>query len=504
MLLAGLCATLLASLATWLAVERISVPLRRLAETMSAMARTGQLESGFRSSGGNRDVHLIEETFRALLVSLEESQRARERSYVEAVGAVVTAADARDHETTGHSFRVALYAIALARALGLPAEQLKAIEWGALLHDVGKMAVPDGVLRKPGPLTANEWHIMKQHPTWGFDMLAEVSFLQPAAIEIVYSHHERWDGQGYPRSLGGEQIPLAARVFAVGDTYDAITSDRPYRRARCHAAAIAELRREPSPVSPSWSSGSSPTAAATSTRASASPTTSSTRSPIQARKRCLGSLWGISLRAGPWRRVPPSASVWARVFFQPAVDCSGSPKRRRRGSGGCRWQRGRGSRPKRGGHIRGVTPEALEGIEPAGLFLKDVDDQVAIVEQHPLGAVVALDVQRAHLLAAQPLLHRVGDRLHLALAGAAADQEVVGEVAHLLEVQDLEIDRLAIFGGSDSFTDSGGGVGEDLWLGLHRYKLYLCTKSTTKSGIQPAGGRSPRASSSRSRVEDTS
>src|SRR5579864_1636210 len=246
-LLAGLCAILLASLATWLAVERISVPLRRLAEAMSAMARTGDLgrfESGFRSSGsGNRDVRLIEETFRALLVSLEESQRARERSYVEAVRAEVTAADARDHETTGHSFRVALYAMALARSLGLPSDQLKAIEWGSLLHDVGKMAVPDGVLRKPGPLTANEWHIMKQHPTWGFDMLAEVSFLQPVAIDIVYSHHERWDGQGYPRRLAGEQIPLSARLFAVADTYDAITSERPYRRARGHAAAIAELKR---------------------------------------------------------------------------------------------------------------------------------------------------------------------------------------------------------------------------------------------------------------------
>lgn len=242
-LLAGLCAALLAALATWLAVERISVPLRRLAETMSQMARTGRLESDFRSAGGNRDVRLIEETFRALLVSLEDSQRARERSYVEAVGAVVTAADARDHETTGHSFRVALYALTLARSLGQRPEQLKAIEWGALLHDVGKMAVPDSVLRKPGPLTGTEWHIMKQHPTWGFDILAEVSFLQPAALEIVYSHHERWDGQGYPRGLAGEQIPLAARIFAVVDTYDAITSDRPYRRARGHAAAIAELQR---------------------------------------------------------------------------------------------------------------------------------------------------------------------------------------------------------------------------------------------------------------------
>jgi putative nucleotidyltransferase with HDIG domain len=244
MILAALCAALLAALATWLAVRRISLPLRRLGETMSAMARTGELESNFRSSsGGNRDVRLIEETLRALLVSLEDSQRARERSYVEAVGAVVAAADARDHETTGHSFRVALYALAVARAVGLPPDQLKAVQWGALLHDVGKMAIPDSVLRKEGPLTPNEWHIMRQHPTWGFDILAEVSFLRSTAIEIVYSHHERWDGRGYPRGLAGEQIPLAARIFAVVDTYDAITSDRPYRRARGHAAALAELQR---------------------------------------------------------------------------------------------------------------------------------------------------------------------------------------------------------------------------------------------------------------------
>ncbi len=242
-LLAGAGAVLLAAAATWMAVGRISARLSRLAETMAAMAATGHLESSFPSAGGNRAVRRIEQTFRTLLVSLEESRRARERSYVEAVGAVVTAADARDHETTGHSFRVALYAQALARHLGLAPDQLKAIEWGALLHDVGKMAVPDSVLRKQGPLTAEEWHIMKQHPTWGFDMLAEVSFLQAAAIEIVYSHHEQWDGQGYPRGLAGEQIPLAARIFAVVDSYDAMTSDRPYRRARGHAAAVAELQR---------------------------------------------------------------------------------------------------------------------------------------------------------------------------------------------------------------------------------------------------------------------
>jgi putative nucleotidyltransferase with HDIG domain len=243
LLIIGLSAGFLAAGAAFWVVQRITLPLRRLADTMSGMARTGELQSDFPTAGGGSEVQLIEETFRGLMATLEESQRARERSYVEAVGAVVTAADARDHETTGHSFRVALYAVSLAKAMGLHGEQLKAIEWGALLHDVGKMVVPDEILRKMGPLTEEEWHIMKQHPTWGFDMLAEVSFLQAASLDIIYSHHERWDGQGYPRGIASEAIPLSARIFAVVDTYDAITSDRPYRRARPHAVAVAELQR---------------------------------------------------------------------------------------------------------------------------------------------------------------------------------------------------------------------------------------------------------------------
>jgi putative nucleotidyltransferase with HDIG domain len=240
---AGLGAGLLALLLAWQMTRRVTLPLRRLSATLSDMVRSGEIESDFPSAGGNREVQLIENTLRQLTISLAESRRARERSYVEAVGAVVTAADARDHETTGHSFRVAHYAVALARAMGLRGEQLKAIEWGSLLHDVGKMVVPDDILRKVGPLTEDEWHIMRQHPNWGFDMLAEVGFLQQPALEIVYSHHERWDGGGYPRGLAGEGIPLAARIFAVVDTYDAITSDRPYRRAHSHQTALAELQR---------------------------------------------------------------------------------------------------------------------------------------------------------------------------------------------------------------------------------------------------------------------
>lgn len=243
LLLIALSAGFLAAGAAFWLVWRITLPLRRLSQTMSQMAQTGRLQSDFPTAGGGSEVQLIEDTFRALAVSLEESQRAKERSYVEAVGAVVTAADARDHETTGHSFRVALYAVSLSKAMGFHGEDLKAIEWGALLHDVGKMVVPDEILRKVGPLTDAEWHIMRQHPNWGFDMLAEASFLQPSALEIVYSHHERWDGKGYPRGLAGEAIPISARIFAVVDTYDAITSDRPYRRARGHQVAVSELQR---------------------------------------------------------------------------------------------------------------------------------------------------------------------------------------------------------------------------------------------------------------------
>jgi len=224
-------------------VRRQNGPLRRLAETMSSMAEHGRLQSDFLSSGGDPEVQGIERTLRRLLTILEESQAERERSYVEALGVVVAAADARDHETAGHSFRVAHYAVALGQALGLDREQLKAIERGGLLHDVGKLAVPDEILRKASPLTEDEWLIMRQHPGWGYEMLADIRFLQGTALEIVYSHHERWDGEGYPRFLAGEEIPFAARIFAVADTYDAMTSDRPYRRACSHQAAIVELER---------------------------------------------------------------------------------------------------------------------------------------------------------------------------------------------------------------------------------------------------------------------
>lgn len=227
--------------AAWLGARQISQPLHRLAGTMSRIARSGKLERP-EPVGGGLEVRLFQEAFGRMLEALEESQADRERSYVEAVSAVMAAVDRRDQESAGHSYRVAYYAVALAREMGINGQLLRAVEWGALLHDVGKIAVPDSILRKSGPLTEKEWQIMRQHPIWGYEMLADVRFLHPA-LDIVYNHHERWDGGGYPRNLSGEQIPVSARIFALVDTYDAITSDRHYRRARSHHDAVEELRR---------------------------------------------------------------------------------------------------------------------------------------------------------------------------------------------------------------------------------------------------------------------
>jgi PAS domain S-box-containing protein/putative nucleotidyltransferase with HDIG domain len=148
------------------------------------------------------------------------------------------ALDMRDRITEGHTRRVTHMTMKLARWLNVPDDQLPHIRRGAMLHDIGKMAVPDHILRKPGPLTEDERAIMRKHVEDGYTMLAPIEFLEPA-LEIPCSHHERWDGTGYPRGLKGEQIPLSARIFAVVDVYDAITSERPYGPAEPHEAAEA-------------------------------------------------------------------------------------------------------------------------------------------------------------------------------------------------------------------------------------------------------------------------
>ena len=144
------------------------------------------------------------------------------------------ALDLRDHETEGHSRRVTEAALMLAMKAGIHGSELNHIRRGALLHDIGKLGIPDAILLKPGKLTAEEWGVMKQHPVYAYDWLSKIPFLLPA-LDIPYCHHERWDGSGYPRGLMGEEIPLAARVFAIIDVWDALLSERPYRKALSQA-----------------------------------------------------------------------------------------------------------------------------------------------------------------------------------------------------------------------------------------------------------------------------
>src|SRR5690606_18421528 len=146
-----------------------------------------------------------------------------------------------DEETEGHSRRVTEQTVRLAEHFGIPEEQIVHIRRGALLHDIGKMGVPDHVLLEPGPLTDEEWVLMKQHPDFAYELLLPIEFLR-SALDIPYSHHERWDGSGYPRGLKGEEIPLSARIFAVVDVYDALTSDRPYRPAWERSRALDYLK----------------------------------------------------------------------------------------------------------------------------------------------------------------------------------------------------------------------------------------------------------------------
>ncbi len=162
----------------------------------------------------------------------------------------VQALELRDHETRGHTRRVTEVTVELSRILGLPDDHLLHIRRGALLHDIGKLAIPDSILLKPGPLTDEEWQVMREHPRYAYEMLSPISFLQPA-LDIPYYHHEKWDGTGYPHGLKEEDIPLPARIFAIVDVWDALRFDRPYRKAwaeddvRTHIQSLAGIHFDP-------------------------------------------------------------------------------------------------------------------------------------------------------------------------------------------------------------------------------------------------------------------
>jgi putative nucleotidyltransferase with HDIG domain len=188
-------------------------------------------------SARNEELEHANREIASMTVQLREA-------YVGTLEALVAALDARDRETYGHSTRVARLTMVLAKRMGVEegSQQWLNIERGALLHDVGKIGVPDAILRKPGALTDEEWVDMRRHARIGYDVLKDVPFLAGAAA-IVAAHHEAWDGRGYPRGLAGEEIPLGARIFMLADTFDAMATDRPYRRARSYEECMREIVR---------------------------------------------------------------------------------------------------------------------------------------------------------------------------------------------------------------------------------------------------------------------
>jgi putative two-component system response regulator len=197
---------------------------------------------------GPRDAHDTEEQLllyaRDLrhLLEVERGQRKLlQKAYAETVAALATALETKDTGTRAHSQRVQRYALELTRAIEPELAQDPSVEYGFLLHDVGKIGIPDKVLLKPSPLTKAEWRLMQTHTVLGEQMLGKVAFLHGDGLKVVRSHHERWDGRGYPDGLRGDEIPVGARIFALADTLDAITSDRPYRPAQPWETARSEI-----------------------------------------------------------------------------------------------------------------------------------------------------------------------------------------------------------------------------------------------------------------------
>lgn len=191
----------------------------------------------------SRNRSALEEMVARRTKQLEQALKRVERTYDETLQVLGRALDLRDNETAGHSHRVTRYSLELASAMNCTPVQLRQIARGAYLHDVGKIGIPDSILLKPGPLTEQEKTIMQAHVNIGYDLVSRISFLADPA-EIVLTHQERFDGQGYPRGLAGSDIPLGARIFAVADTLDAMTSDRPYRKALPYSTAREEIIRE--------------------------------------------------------------------------------------------------------------------------------------------------------------------------------------------------------------------------------------------------------------------
>jgi len=213
-----------------------------LSASLEQMAKSRKFDSWLPPTGSSRELDALTETFNALMASVAAAEELTEAAYTGAIRALAAALDARDPYTAGHSERVSVVSVAIGRTLHLQAEELEVLRLGALLHDIGKIGVPDNVLMKSGALTASEYAAIKQHPVLGARILRSVPFLA-RHLPIVELHHERPDGRGYPQGLRGDDIPLFARIVHVADAYDAMTSARAYRGARPSSEALRELWR---------------------------------------------------------------------------------------------------------------------------------------------------------------------------------------------------------------------------------------------------------------------
>jgi putative nucleotidyltransferase with HDIG domain len=206
----------------------ITRPLRNLVEASAEVAQ-GNLNVQVPPKG-NDEVTVLTRSFNTMVYSMNQSKIDLLNAYDRTLEGWSMALELRDQETEGHTRRVAEMTLELAVLMGFEGEDLINIRRGALLHDIGKMGIPDSILLKPGKLIPEEWAIMRRHPEFAYELLWPIEYLRPA-IPIPYSHHEWWNGNGYPRGLAGEEIPLPARIFAVIDVWDAMGSDRPYRKA---------------------------------------------------------------------------------------------------------------------------------------------------------------------------------------------------------------------------------------------------------------------------------
>jgi HD-GYP domain-containing protein (c-di-GMP phosphodiesterase class II) len=231
---------LLLLLSSIIASRSIVKPIAAIVDRLRAAGSTGMLPEFKEKNSSILEIRELTDNYNRAAVAVRAAGEQLEAAYLEFIGSLANALDARDTHTAGHSSRVSLLSCDLAAAIKLPPQQLERIRIGALLHDIGKIGVPDAVLQKPGALTPAEFDQVKQHPVIGKRILEGVGGFAPY-LNAVELHHENWDGTGYPKGLAGDAIPVDARVVHVADAYDAMTSDRAYRKGMSHERAVSIL-----------------------------------------------------------------------------------------------------------------------------------------------------------------------------------------------------------------------------------------------------------------------